>query len=384
MCVATAWDAGLAMASPDPPAAAPPRSRRRGRRRLLDALSLVLVAAIFGLVLPRIASYREVGEVLGGLGWATLLGLVAIAVWNLVTYWLVTVAILPALRLREAGVASLGSTAVANTLPAGAALGMGVTWRMFASWGVGSEDFALYTLISGVWNQFVKLGMPLLALALLVAAGNASPPLVTAAVIGVLVLAVAVLALVLVLRSERLAERVGSVLQRMLDVLFRLIRRPAPARVVAACVEFRSRAVHVLAARGWWITLSTVVSHVTLWLVLLLCLRACGVGAGEVPWQESLAAFAFVRLLTALPLTPGGLGVVELGLTGPLAAGLDADGAARVAAGVLLYRALTYVLPIPLGALSLLWWRLNRSWRLTPVDRAARRTRHPRLADVRT
>ena len=370
------------MVTPDLPAAAP-RPRRRGRRRLLDALSLVLVAAIFGLVLPRIASYREVGEVLGALGWATLLGLLAIAVWNLVTYWLVTVAILPSLRLREAAVAALGSTAVSNTLPAGAALGMGVTWRMFASWGVASEDFALFTLVSGVWNQFVKLGMPLLALALLVTAGNADPALVTAAVIGVAVLAAAVLALVLVLRSERLAERVGTVLQRIVDVLFGLIRRPAPARVAAGCVEFRSRAVHVLGARGWWITLTTLVSHLTLWLVLLVSLRACGVGGDEVPWQESLAAFAFVRLLTALPLTPGGLGVVELGLTGPLAAGLGSEGAARVAAGVLLYRALTYALPIPLGALSLLWWRLNRSWRLTPADRAARRAHHRGLAGVR-
>jgi uncharacterized membrane protein YbhN (UPF0104 family) len=35
-----------------------------------------------------------------------------------------------------------------------------------------------------------------------------------------------------------------------------------------------------------------------------------------VPWQTSLAAFAFVRLLTALPITPGGLGITELGLVG--------------------------------------------------------------------
>ena len=147
-------------------------------------------------------------------------------------------------------------------------------------------------------------------------------------------------------------------------------------------VEFRSRAAHVLAARGWWISAITIISHLTLWLVLLVCLRVCGVSGAEVPWQESLAAFAFVRLLTALPVTPGGLGVVELGLTGPLAAGLGPAGAARVAAAVLLYRALTYVLPIPLGALSLLWWRLNRSWRMTPAERDLR-TGHQRLVHVR-
>jgi uncharacterized membrane protein YbhN (UPF0104 family) len=50
-------------------------------------------------------------------------------------------------------------------------------------------------------------------------------------------------------------------------------------------------------------------------------------------------ACAFIRLVSALPITPGGLGVVELGLTAALiAAGGDR---AEVVAGVLVYRALT-------------------------------------------
>jgi uncharacterized protein (TIRG00374 family) len=373
----------MATASGTPVAAAadpPPRPRRGLRRRLLDLLALAVVGVVFGLVLPRLASYDEIGRVLAGLGAPTLVGLAALALWNLVTYWLVLVAVLPAVRLREAAVATLGSTAVSNTLPAGAALGMGTTWRMFADWGVSSADFALYTLVSGVWNQFVKLGMPIVALALLVAAGNTDPALVTAAVVGLVVLAVAVLALVLVLRGEHLAARVGAVLQRVVGAVLRLVRRPAPTGVAAAVTGFRVRAARLLADRGWWITLATLVSHVTLWLVLLACLRACGVDGAEVSWQESLAAFAFVRLLTALPVTPGGLGVVELGLTGPLAAGLADDAAAGVVAGVLLYRALTYVLPIALGGPALLWWRLNRSWRMTPAERAGRRMK---AADVR-
>jgi len=166
---------------------------------------------------------------------------------------------------------------------------------------------------------------------------------------------------------------VGLALQRVLAAGSRLLRRPAPTGVAAGVVDFRVRAARLLATRGWLITLATLVSHLTLWLVLLTCLRVCGVDNDAVSWQESLAAFAFVRLLTALPITPGGLGVVELGLTGPLAAGLDPDYAARVTAAVLLYRALTYALPIPLGGLALLWWRVNTSWRMTPAERAAHR-----------
>jgi len=77
-----------------------------------------------------------------------------------------------------------------------------------------------------------------------------------------------------------------------------------------------------------------------------------------------LAVFAFARLLTALPFTPGGLGVIELALI----TGLSAAGGARadVAAAVLVFRALTYVLPIPLGALAYVFWRRNKSWRRPP------------------
>ena len=75
------------------------------------------------------------------------------------------------------------------------------------------------------------------------------------------------------------------------------------------------------------------------------------------PWQTSLAAFAFVGLLTALPITPGGIGITELGLVGILAAGADPRVSAQVTAAVLLYRAVTYLPPIPLGAVACLVWR---------------------------
>jgi uncharacterized protein (TIRG00374 family) len=92
-------------------------------------------------------------------------------------------------------------------------------------------------------------------------------------------------------------------------------------------------------------------------LVLLACLRGVGLSQAQVPWQTSLAAFAFVRLLTALPITPGGLGITELGLVGTLAAGVSPGVGAQVTAAVLLYRAVTYLPPIPLGAAAYLMWQ---------------------------
>ena len=108
----------------------------------------------------------------------------------------------------------------------------------------------------------------------------------------------------------------------------------------------------------------TLVSQLSLFFVLLLALRHIGVSQEEIAWQEVLAVFAFARLLTAIPITPGGVGVVDVALI----AGLAAAGGSRdeVTAAVLVYRLLTYVLPIPLGVLTYLFWRGNRSWRRPP------------------
>jgi uncharacterized membrane protein YbhN (UPF0104 family) len=84
-----------------------------------------------------------------------------------------------------------------------------------------------------------------------------------------------------------------------------------------------------------------------LWLVLLACLRGVGLSQAQVPWQASLAAFAFVRLLMVLPVTPGGPGITELGLIAALDAGAAYQASAQVIAAVLLYRAVTYLPPSP-------------------------------------
>ncbi|MGH2525922.1 MAG: lysylphosphatidylglycerol synthase domain-containing protein, partial [Actinomycetota bacterium] len=111
------------------------------------------------------------------------------------------------------------------------------------------------------------------------------------------------------------------------------------------------------------------VSHLALWFVLLLALRHVGVSESQVSTLQVLAVFAFGRLLTALPLTPGGLGVVELGYIG----GLVAAGGSRpqVVAAVLLFRVLTYGVQIPLGAITYLIWRATSGWRRGNAEDAA-------------
>src|SRR6266704_1876741 len=135
-----------------------------------------------------------------------------------------------------------------------------------------------------------------------------------------------------------------------LPIACRLARRPPPS-AAGSLPRFRERAAGLLAERGWKISAATAASSLALWLVLLASVRGVGLSQSEAPWQTTFAAFAFVRLLTVLPVTPGGAGIADLGLVGILAAGADHRVAGQVRR-VLLFRAVTYLAPIPVGALA--------------------------------
>ncbi len=344
-----------AMRRPQPVTASP--RPRTGRKILRTAVSAALIAVTFGFALPHFASYRSVWASMQAMAWPQVLLIATAAAISMVSYWIMICAVLPSIRLREAAVVNLGSNAVANTLPAGGALAMGVSWAMLSSWGVSTKEYVLYTLVSGIWNVFVRLGLPVLALLVMVTASQPQPGLIAAAAVGLALLTTAAACLRLLLRSESFALRAGRALQRPLASAGQLVRRRPPADVPGSLLSFRDRAAGLLVARGWRITLTTVATQLALWLVLLACLRGTGLSQAQVPWQTSLAAFAFVGLLTALPITPGGIGITELGLVGILAAGADHRVTAQVTAAVLLYRAVTYLPPIPLGAVACLVWR---------------------------
>ncbi len=148
---------------------------RPGREFVRTAVSVVIVAAIFGFALPRFASYRSVLSSMDAMTWpqALLVGTAAAA--SMASTWIMICSVLPSIRPREAAVVNLGSTAVANTMPAGGVLAMGVSWAMLSSWGIGTADYVLYTMVSGIWNVFARLGLPVLALLVLMTAAGPAP-----------------------------------------------------------------------------------------------------------------------------------------------------------------------------------------------------------------
>ncbi|TFV67202.1 UNVERIFIED_ORG: UPF0104 family protein [Bacillus sp. AZ43] len=341
----------------------PPRSRA-WRRLLGPALSIALVVAVFAWFLPQFTSVADVWTSARAMTPVEVTLLALAAVWNLATYQFLVVATTPGLTLRQATVSTETSTAVSNTVVGGAAIALGLTYAMNSSWGFSRSRTSVSLLVSGLWNNFVKLGLPVVALVLLAFSAPPTTGRLVAGLLGVAALAGAVLALGALLRSEAAAARIGERAARIASALRRPFGRGPVAGWDRATTKFRQRTVLLLRARWHWITLATLVSHLSLFLVLLLALRFVGVGADQVSLAEALAVFAFARLLTAVPFTPGGLGVIELALI----TGLSTAGGPRalVAAAVLVFRALTFVLPIPVGLATYVFWRRNRSWRREP------------------
>jgi putative heme transporter len=125
------------------------------------------------------------------------------------------------------------------------------------------------------------------------------------AVVRVAVFFLALAAFALTLSSQRRASRMGAALAAAASLPRRLMgRRDRPSWAEGA-VRFRAEVVAPLRRRWHWLTLATLVSHLSLFLVLV-ALRHVGVAESQVSWIEALAAFAFVRLLSAFPITPAG------------------------------------------------------------------------------
>lgn len=341
-----------------------PRRRslsRRRKRGLGLVASVVVVAVVFLYALPRIADYRDVWRVVQDLGWPQWLALAGATVLNLSTFPPPWMSALPGLGYRQAMAMTQASTALAIVSPAGAAVGMAGSYAMLRSWSFARGPVGLAVAVTGVWNQFANLAFPVVALALVTAEGGTHPALRTTALIGIGVLGVSASAFALALSSGRRARVIGDLAARLANRGLRIVRKGPVAWGGESLASFRARALDLLRRRWHVLTLATLAGHLTVFVVLVVCLRAVGTTEGEVTLIEAFASWALVRAIGAFPLTPGGVGVIELGLSAALVA-FGAPNAEAVAA-TLLYRALTVLPTLTLGLLAAATWRSHHPGR---------------------
>jgi uncharacterized membrane protein YbhN (UPF0104 family) len=332
------------------------RKRRTGRRRLAGiVVSVVVVAVVFAFALPRIANYRDVWEVVQGLSWPWIAALLVASGLDIATYGPPWVASLPGLSYFHATRVTLASTALSMVAPGGAAVGIATSFAMLKAWGFRGRPVGLAVAVTSVWNQLLILGVPIVALAGLVAEGGRSRALELVAVISLAVFGVVVAGFAVGLSSKRSARRVGDGAATIVNWLKQLFRKAPVTWNGEAFARFRVEAIELIRRRWAFLTFATLANHLTVFLVLLASLRAVDIPRGHVTIVEAFAAWALARVLGSIPITPGGVGFVELGLTGALVA-FGASSAEAIAA-TLIYRVLTTFPTILLGLLAAATWK---------------------------
>jgi len=335
-------------------------ARRAKRKRLLKrgatiAVSVGVIVATFAYFLPSIANYSDVWRVVKDLSWLWIAALIAITIVNLATFappWMIT---LPGLGFIRAMQLTQASTALSIVFPGGAAVGIAGSYGITRMWGFPSRDVARAVTLTSLWNQFVNLAYPIVAVFLLTIVGEQSAALATAAFIGVAVLGIVVAGFVLVLLSDRLARDIGDVAARFANWSLRKVRRGPVKWAGENFKAFRDDVGDFIERKWPALTIWSFAGSLTVFGTLLVSLRALDVPASQVSWVEAFAAWALVRIIASIPITPGGIGIVELGLTGALV-GFGGNNAGVVAA-VLVYRFLTIVPTLVLGLIAAFTFR---------------------------
>ena len=330
-----------------------------GRREVrLSVGTLLVFLFVFYVALPLVASHRAEFSALAHVNVATLVLGLLLEIAALAAYTQLTHAVLPAggprrFRLFRINMSSL---ALSHVSPGGTGPGAALWYRLITQSGVSGSDagFALGT--QGIGSAVVLNVMFWFALvAFLVAHGfhapashhgtqsqSASILVLVAAALGVVLLGVFGGLFYLLTRGQQRASRVirrvsGRIRFLDADRTTALVERLAER--FAVLLDDRA----LLRRAVGWATANWLLDAASLWVFV----AAFGRPISPV---DLLTAYGLANILAAIPITPGGLGVVEFVLVSMITGFGPTAGQALSA--VLAYRAVNFWLPIPLGGLA--------------------------------
>jgi hypothetical protein len=325
----------------------------RYSKYLKRALALLVTAISLYLLLPSLAAVFSSAGSLRHLEWpwvvvaAAFEGASFVAIWELNRI---------ALRTRDwfaVACSQLAGNAVGRIVPGGGATATAFSVSMLRRAGVDSGEAAAGLSASAILQIATTLALPLLAVPAIVGGAPIAHGLATAAYLGFGVVVLLLLVGGSAFATETPLRFAGNTTQRVLNATVRR-RRP----ITGLADELISDRDYVRDTLGdnWRMALPAAAASAGLdYLALLCALRA--VGANPRP-SLVLLAYAASELLGLIPLTPGGLGFVEAGLTGTLTlAGVPGSDALTA---TLLYRLLAYWLPLPAGGVA--YWLFRRRY----------------------
>lgn len=350
--------------NPLPPEAtgSPPSAQSLLFKVLSAAFTGALLALIVFKLLPELAGYADIGAVLAQLSvWEMLLLLAGgVLIMGLNTAAMRTP--IHGLSFGRAFVAQQACTAVSNVIPGPS--GTAARFAILYSWKVSVEDFTRATFAVSVWSNATMISMPGIAFVILAITQGASYDgfnLYLAAAIALAVTVIVVVVVIALLRSVGFTRWLGHLTQLLVNPILRLFRKPPRSDLEAQAEELRGRTIEVIKDRGGHLTNVTVGNYWFNGLLLTVAIWIAGVPRSSLPLFLGLALYSVGRLSTIIQITPGGVGVVEVAYTATYVAVLGDSMKNEIVTGVILYRGLTYLLPILVGGVCYVIWRRMRA-----------------------
>ena len=303
--------------------------------------------------LPKVAhtTWTDVWHLLSQLQLGTVVGLTVLMISGL---WLVTflyTGSLKGLGHVQAMIVNACGSSIGNLLPGGGAAGVVVTYKQLRSWGFLRRDISTMVIVTGVWNVLARVVLPVVGIvAIIIGIGHLNPLVAQAAILGALIGVSVVVAFWGALASESFAHKLGRWLMKISGPLRR--RRKKDVDLEFAITDLRRRIIDIV-RYGWLEMTYGLVGFFGVYYILFwFCLNSMGV---QMPFAYMFGAYTVGRLLTAVGITPGGLGVTEAG-TAAVLVGWGAD-PAQATAGVVLFSLFTHFFEVPLGLVGwVIWW----------------------------
>ncbi|MGN6752127.1 MAG: lysylphosphatidylglycerol synthase transmembrane domain-containing protein [Intrasporangium sp.] len=338
-----------------PLANAPAASQRRSIvwRLLQFVVGVGLAVFLLWWGLPKVAhtTWTDVWHLLSQLQRGTVLGLTVLMISGL---WLVTflyTGSLKGLGHLQAMIVNACGSSIGNLLPGGGAAGVVVTYKQLRSWGFLRRDISTMVIVTGVWNVLARVVLPVVGIiAIIFGIGHLNPLVAQAAILGALIGTGVVVAFWGALASETFAHKLGRWLMKVSAPLRR--RRKKDFDLEFAITDLRRRIIEIV-RYGWLEMTYGLIGFFGVYYILFwFCLNSMGV---QMPFAYMFGAYTVGRLLTAVGITPGGLGVPEAG-TAAVLVGWGAD-PAQATAGVVLFSLFTHFFEVPLGLIGwVIWW----------------------------
>jgi uncharacterized protein (TIRG00374 family) len=248
--------------------------------------------------------------------------------------------------------AQLAGNAASKVVPGGAATGSVVQGKVLISAGQPATTVASGLTAVNLLSTAVLLLLPVLTIPALII----GPPPDRQLQLGLLVsliLAVVIVAVgVTVLTWPVVVTATGRVIGRIVHLVRASV---TPDLMSASLLAQRERVAAAFQGHWWRAVVAAAANRMFDYAALVAALVALGVHARP---AEVLLAYVVAQAFAIIPITPGGVGFVDAGLTALLVlVGVPADTALI---GTLLYRLFSFWLPIPVGVLAWAGWRTAR------------------------